>query len=94
MQRPKSQRHVDAANARWRVRAPVAEPVDTRQAFVLPLKEQGYLCLRIEPRAGYIAWRAVDVDTEQVVHCAGLKVLLRWIAVQLPKQLALRNHRH
>jgi hypothetical protein len=47
--------------------------------------------LHIEPRIGYVAWRAVDAQTGDVVHCAALKELLRWIAGQVPRMLAVRN---
>ena len=104
MQRHKSQRHVNAAQARWRAadrRAkweredgiPDREPMtDGRQPFTLDLKAAGFHDLRIEPRIGYVAWRAVDVESAQVLHCAALKELLHWIADQLPRMLAMRNY--
>ena len=82
MQRRKSARHVNAANARWRaVRAqderdngipdePIIE--DRRQPFDLPLAGAGFVDLRIEPRLGYVSWRAVDAATGQVLHCAAM----------------------
>lgn len=104
MQRRKSQRHVNAARARWRAaetRAqqerddgiPDREPIeDERESFPLPLKRVGYYDLRIEPRRGYVAWRAVDADTDTVLHTAALKELLHWIAARVPRYLALRNY--
>lgn len=102
MQRRKSKRHQWAANARWRAREAQAEaerqagipdaPIgDVRQPFDLPLRSIGYRDLRIEPRLGYVAWRAVDYATGEVVHCAALKELLRLIARDVPKMLAERN---
>lgn len=64
---------------------------DCRRPFALPLKSIGYRDMRIEPRLGYVAWRAVDEDSGEVLHCAALKELLRWIARQVPKMLAARN---
>jgi hypothetical protein len=101
--RPKSARHVRAANARWRAVEARAEAeredgiedrpayVDTRQPFVLPLLSAGGRELRIEPRHGYISWRAVDLSTGEVVGVAALKTLLRDVAASLPRQLSLRN---
>lgn len=103
MQRHKSQRHVKAANARWRAAEWKAEAkreagipdapllTDCRVAFPLPLKSAGFRDLQIEPRLGYVSWRARDVETEEVIHCAALKELLRWIARQVPRMLAERN---
>lgn len=103
MQRHKSRRHVNAANARWRAAEARAQaerddgipdsPPDTdcRQPFTMALDGAGYRDLRIEPRLGYVAWRAVDADTGEVLHCAALKELLRWIAGQVPRMLAARN---
>lgn len=41
----------------------VPMPSDARQPFDLPLAHLGYRDLRIEPRSGYVSWRAVDADT-------------------------------
>ena len=72
---------------------PDREPMtDCRQPFTLDLKACGFHDLRIEPRIGYVAWRAVDVESAQVLHCAALKELLHWIADQLPRMLAMRNY--
>lgn len=105
MQRLKSKRHVKAANMRWRAaeaRAaaerdagipdrPIVE--DTRKSFPLDLGAAGFHDLLIEPRLGYVAWRAVRKDTGQPVHSAALKQLLHWAADQVPRALALRNFR-
>ena len=64
---------------------------DTRQPFALPLKAAGYFDLLIVPRLGYVSWRAVDVDTGTVLHCAALKELLHWIADRVPRYMALRH---
>lgn len=103
MQRRKSQRHQIAAKARWRaaeIRAeaehaagiPDREPMqDIRQPFYLPFAHLGWRDVRIEPRLGYIAWRCVDADTDEVIACKALGELLRWIAAQVPRQLGIRN---
>jgi hypothetical protein len=92
-----------AANARWRAREARAQverdagipdeliPQDFRDPFPLPLKSAGWKDLLIEPRLGYVSWRAIDSDTGEVLHCAALKELLRWIAAQVPRMLAARN---
>jgi hypothetical protein len=69
-------------------RAPIE---DKREAFELPLKAAGYFDMLIEPRLGYVSWRAIDKDTGTVLHCAALKELLHWIADRVPRYLALRN---
>ena len=103
MQRHKSRRHVNAANARWRAAevraqaerdagipdAPIIE--DCRQPFAMPLSAFGWRDVIVEPRRGYIAWRCVDAQTGEVLHCAASKELLRWIAAQVPRTLAARN---
>lgn len=101
--RKKSLRHVNAAKARWRRAEQSAqderdagipdrpEDIDRRQPFDLPLASAGYLNLRIEPRLGYVAWRAVDIGTGEVVACAALKALLREIAGRIHRQLGARN---
>ena len=102
MQRPqKSARHVAAANARWRVDKAQAErdagipdepmPADFRQPFDLPLKHAGWKDVRAEPRIGYVSWRLVDIETGEVLHCAAMKELMRWIARRVPRMLAARN---
>lgn len=68
------------------------EPIeDTRQPFELPLKHAGYFDLLIQPRLGYVSWRAIDAETGTVLHCAALKELLHWFADRVPRYLALRN---
>ena len=101
--RQKSIRHVAAAHARWRAAELRAEaereagipdvplPEEWRRAFLLPLASVGYRDLSIEPRFGYVSWRAVDALTGEVLHVAALKELLRWIAGQVPRMLAARN---
>ena len=72
---------------------PDREPLtDTREAFTLDLAAAGFCDMRIEPRIGYVAWRAVDVATGEVLHCAALKELLHWIADRLPRKMAMRNY--
>lgn len=104
MQRPKkSQRHVNAARARWRaaeMRAeaereagiPDREPIpDNRRAIDLDLSTWGGSQLVIEPRLGYVGARAVDKATGQVVASAAIKALLHSIADQLPRRLSTRR---
>lgn len=69
----------------------VPMPSDARQPFDLPLAHLGYRNLRIEPRSGYVSWRAVDADTGERLHAAALKEMLRWVASQVPRMLAARN---
>ena len=100
MQRRKSQRHVRAAAARWRAAQDRAEaeraagiedlpmPTDARQPLDLDLRSWGGPLVRIEPRAGYIAGRAIDVEAGQLIECAALKTLLRTIARKLPRTLS------
>lgn len=98
MQRHKSKRHVNAANARWRRDAAQAERdagipdeplyAEFREPFDMPLKCVGFRDLRLEPRLGYVAWRAIDADTGEVVHTAALKELLRWIAGKVPRMMS------
>jgi uncharacterized protein YbaR (Trm112 family) len=102
MQIRKSARHVRAANTRWRADKAQAErdagipdrgpEPDCRQPFLLDLTSYGGRRLRIEPRRGYVASRAVDESTGQVLHCAAIKELLHRIADELPRMLAARNY--
>ena len=103
MHRRKSPRHVRAAKARWRAAEQRAEaereagiidepmPEDFRRPFVLPLRAAGYRDLHIEPRLGYVAWRALDAETGEVVKCAALKELLRWVAAEVPRMMSARR---
>lgn len=103
MQRRKSDRHVRAANARWRAAVdraeaerdagiPDREPdADMRQPISLDLSSYGGQRLRIEPRRGYIACRAIDEATGEVADCAALKTLLHRIADKLPPTLGRRH---
>lgn len=65
---------------------------DLRQPFPLLLKSAGFHDLNIEPRLGYVSWRAVDIDSGEVLHGAALKELLHWIADRVPRMLAARNY--
>lgn len=103
MQRRKSQRHVHAANARWRAAEARAEAereagihdrepfADVRQPFELDLRTYGGRMLRVEPRLGYIACRAVDAETGEVVAYASPKELLHKIADSLPRMFSARR---
>jgi hypothetical protein len=107
MQRRKSHRHVIAAQVRWRAaeaRAqaerdagiPDREPyTDTREPIQLDLTSAGGQKLLLEPRLGYVSWRARDVDTGLVLHCAALKELLHRIAEDLPRMASPNTeHKH
>ena len=99
MQRHKSQRHVNAANARWRRDAAQAErdagipdmpmPMDVRESIQLDLRSAGGDLWLIEPIAGKIAWMAKNQRGE--VKRAALKTLLRDLADGLPRLLGERN---
>ena len=97
----KSQRHVRAANARWSHAQALAQverdagipdrtDCDIRQPITLDLRSAGGPNLTLEPRIGYVAWRARDSDTGQVMRCAALKELLHRIADELPRRLSDR----
>lgn len=102
MQRPKSARHVKAAQAKWRAaeaRAqaerdagiPDREDVpDLRQPFPLDLRSAGGELWHIEPRLGYVSWRALN-QAGEVKHCAALKTLLTRIAAKLPRMVSARR---
>lgn len=102
-QRQKSARHQRAASARWHAAEARAEaeraagvpdrtePADCRQPITLDLTSYGGPRLRIEPRLGHLAARAIDERTGEVVHCAAIKSLLHRIADDLPRMLAPRH---
>ena len=102
MQRPKSRRHQKAAHARWRAAAeraqaerdagiPDREDVpDFRQPISLDLRSAGGELWHIEPRRGYVSWRALD-EAGQVRECAALKTLLTRIAAKLPRLVSARR---
>ena len=103
MQPRKSQRHVNAARNRWRRAEQRADderadgipdrgPADIRQPVTLQLSALGWRDIRLDPRLGYVAWRAVAIDTNEVLHCSASKELLRWIAKQVPRMLGARNY--
>lgn len=70
---------------------PDREPfTDARQPIELDLSTYGGPRLRIEPRLGYIACRAVDLDSG-AVECAALKTLLHRMADSLPRTMSPRN---
>lgn len=71
---------------------PDRAPADVREPISLDLRSAGGRNLRLEPRRGYIAWRAVDVDSGVVLEGGALKTLLRMIADDLPRMLGARNY--
>lgn len=99
MRKPKSLMHQRAANARWRAAERRAQAerdegipdrgplIDARAPLELDLSTYGGPRLRIEPRPGYIACRATDIDTG-AVRCAALKTLLHEVADRLPRTLS------
>lgn len=66
-------------------------PTDCRQPFEVDLRSAGGFHLHVEPRLGYVAWRAIDLQTGHVRYCAALKEMLHHIADDLPRMLAARN---
>ena len=102
MQKRKSQRHVNAANARWRAAEARAEaeradgipdrpmPVDWRTTCTVDLRGAGGPLLTFEPRAGYVAWRARN-EAGDVTACAALKTLLHALADDMPRMMGARN---
>lgn len=101
MQPRKSHRHQRAANTRWRLRKADQERddgtpdrpaiVEYRRPFTLPFAALGWKDVRVEPRLGYIAWRCIDEETEEVLMCCALGEMLREIARRVPRQLGIRN---
>lgn len=89
----KSVRHVKASRARWRAApepaSPISEPVDMRQPITLDLRSAGGPLVTLEPRVGYIGWRALD-EAGQVSECAAIKTLLHRIADRLPRTMGVR----
>lgn len=96
MQRSKSRRHQVAARARWANAERAAGIVDREPAFDcrrpirLDLTSAGGPDLTLEPRLGYVAWRARDAASGEVLRCAALKELLHSIADDLPRMLGAR----
>jgi len=82
--RPMSQAARDArAEAKRAAGDPMRTDDDFRSAIVLDLRGGHGPNLVLEPRRGYIAWRARDADTGKVVAVASLKQLLHQIADEL-----------
>lgn len=91
-----------SANARWRAAEARAQAerdegipdrppqVEWRSACTLDLRGAGGPLLTLEPRAGYVSWRAVD-EAGAVVDCAAIKTLLHRLADELPRELAARR---
>jgi uncharacterized protein YbaR (Trm112 family) len=88
---PSHASRIRSANAEREAGIPDRESSDNRQPFDLDLLRAGGRNLRIEPRLGYVAWRAVDAASGEVLYCAALKELLHQIADDLPRMLAARN---
>jgi hypothetical protein len=68
-------------------RHPAAE---WRSTCIIDLRGAGGPLLTLEPRAGYVSWRAVD-QAGNVIDCAALKTLLHTVADALPRELAARR---
>ena len=88
---PSHASRIRSANAERDAGVPDRTASDNRQPFDLDLRQAGGRNLHIEPRLGYVAWRAVDADSGVVLYCAALKELLHKIADDLPRMLAARN---
>ena len=58
---------------------------DCRQPIALDLSSVGGRCLTLEPRRGYLAYRARDVATGEVIACGALTALLHQLADGLPR---------
>ena len=58
---------------------------------MLDLRSYGGRLIRIEPRIGYVAARAVDDETGEVLHCAAVKELLHCIADDLTRWASPRG---
>ena len=102
MQRPKSSRHIHAAQARWRaaeLRASAeradgipdrAPDTDMRSPIRFDLAAEGYRDVIVEPRIGYVSWRLLDAHSGECIECAALKTLLHRLADRLPRTLGMR----
>ena len=64
------------------------EREDTRQPITIDLSSYGGPCLRVEPRRGYIAVRAIDAGGS--VRACAIKTLLHDLADSLPRTLGAR----
>ena len=58
---------------------------DCRRLCTLDLRGAGGPLLNFEPRAGYLGWRARDMESGLVVDCAAIKSLLHNVADALPR---------
>lgn len=65
--------------------------IDARPVISLDLSGVGGRSLVLEPRLGFIAYRARDAATGEVLECAALKELLHRIADRLPRTMAPRE---
>lgn len=100
MQKRKARRTI-SAKVRWRCAELSADAArergipdrtdldDARQPITLDLSSYGGPCLRIEPRLGYIAVRAIDASG--AVRACALKTLLHDLADSLPRTLGARS---
>jgi hypothetical protein len=88
---PSHASRIRSADAKRDAGIPDRTASDNRQPIDLDLRHVGGRNLHIEPRLGYVAWRAVDADSGVVLYCAALKELLHQIADDLPRMLAARN---
>lgn len=64
---------------------PDRDDSDCRQSIALDLSSVGGRCLTLEPRRGYVAYRARDISTGEVIACGALKTLLHRLADELPR---------
>ncbi len=78
------------AEAERQAGVPDREDADFRRPCMLDLTGAGGPRLVLEPRRGYVAWRARDADTGELVDCAAIKALLHNIADRLPRMMSER----
>lgn len=101
MHKRKSQRHANAANARWRnaeaaaqaerdAGIPDREPMPPRPAWELDLRAVGGPWWRCEPCAGYIADRVYDQATGEPVMRAPPKTILNAAVRATPRRMGER----
>ena len=77
MQRRKSQRHVNAANARWRAERAQAE----RDAGIpFDLRPAGGGNYEVVPIAGLTKWTLRDAETHEEKTRGTMKQILRWLS--------------
>lgn len=67
------------------------EDEDFRRPCMLDLSGAGGPRLVLEPRRGYVAWRARNADTGELVDCAAIKTLLHRVADDMGRMMSPRS---